>query len=335
MYFKEPAWEVPSLFSQFVGYQNPTSKKYLETVGEEKAALHPIGTGPYRHIEGRQGDYHRFEAVPNHWRKTPAFKELVIRRIPDPATRMAGMRAGEIDIAPVFGDYLDQAQKAGLRLHDVPNSACYWVILSGQTAPDREDYCPTCPWVGDWNDPKSRENARKVRLAMNLAVNKKAIISALWRGKGGEIAVLLLLLSLPQGLQHGLEDSTLRRRARQEADGRGRPGGRLRGQGEPDGHGLRARRSGCHGSGGARLGEDRHQVEAGARGHQHLRSEEPEPEDEQDALGVRLAAVRRAGARVAAGPPLQGRLQPPLRGSLRRGHRHRRPRSSTPSGGPS
>ena len=42
--------------SQFVGYQNITSKKYLETVGEEKAALHPIGTGPYRHVEGRQGD---------------------------------------------------------------------------------------------------------------------------------------------------------------------------------------------------------------------------------------------------------------------------------------
>jgi ABC-type transport system substrate-binding protein len=186
MSFKEPAWEVPSLFSQFVGYQNPTSKKYLEAVGEEKAALHPIGTGPYRHVEGRQGDYHRFEAVPNHWRKTPAFKELIIRRIPDPATRMAGMRAGEIDIAPVFGDYLDQAQKAGLRIHEVPNSACYWVILSGQTAPDREDYCPSCPWVGDWNDPKSRENARKVRLAMNLAVNKKAIIGALWRNKGAE-----------------------------------------------------------------------------------------------------------------------------------------------------
>ena len=32
---------------------------------------HPIGTGPYRHVEGKQGDFHRFEAVPNHWRKTP------------------------------------------------------------------------------------------------------------------------------------------------------------------------------------------------------------------------------------------------------------------------
>src|SRR3989475_8146046 len=97
MHFKNRVWEVPSNFTQFVGYQNITSKKYIESVGEDKAALHPIGTGPFRHVEGNQGDYHRFEAVANHWRKTPAFKELVVRRIPDPATRLAGLRAGEID----------------------------------------------------------------------------------------------------------------------------------------------------------------------------------------------------------------------------------------------
>ena len=186
MHFKNRVWEVPSLFTQFVGYQNTISKKYVESVGEEKAALHPIGTGPYRHVEGRQGDYHRFEGVPNHWRKTPAFKELVIRRMPEPATRLAGLRAGEIDIGQVFGDYLDQARRAGLRIQEAPQAACYWVILSGQTTPDRDDYCPTCPWAGDPNDKKSLENARKVRVAMNLGVNKKAIVSALWKGKGAE-----------------------------------------------------------------------------------------------------------------------------------------------------
>ena len=96
--------------------------------------MHPIGTGPFRHVEGRQGDYHRFEAVPNHWRKTPGFKEMVIRRVPDPATRLAGRRAGEIDIGIVFGDYLDQAAKSSLKMHDAVNAACYWVILSGQTS---------------------------------------------------------------------------------------------------------------------------------------------------------------------------------------------------------
>jgi peptide/nickel transport system substrate-binding protein len=187
MHFKSRQWIVPSLFTQYVGYQNTISKKYFESVGEQKAAAHPIGTGPYRHVEGKQGDYHRFEAVLNHWRKTPAFKELVIRRIPEPATRLSGLRAGEIDVAQVFGDFLEQAQKAGLRIHESPNAAQYWVILTGQTTPNREDYCPQCAWVGEPGNPKSLENARKVRLALNLAVNKKAIYSGLWKGRGGDI----------------------------------------------------------------------------------------------------------------------------------------------------
>jgi peptide/nickel transport system substrate-binding protein len=186
MHFKNPVWEVASNFTQFVGYQNITSKKHVESVGEDKAALHPIGTGPWRHVEGKQGDYHRFEAVPNHWRKTPAFKELVVRRIPDAATRLTGLRAGEIDIGQVVGDYLDQARRAGLRIHETPSALCHWVVLHGQTTPEREDFCPTCPWAGDPKDARSQENARKVRLALNLAVNKKAIISGLWKGTGAE-----------------------------------------------------------------------------------------------------------------------------------------------------
>jgi ABC-type transport system substrate-binding protein len=186
LHFKSRQWIVPSLFTQYVGYQNVISKKYFESVGEQKAAVHPIGTGPYRHVDGKQGDYHRFEAVSNHWRKTPAFRELVVRRIPEVATRLSGLRAGEIDVAQVFGDYLEQAQKAGLRIHETPNAAQYWVILTGQTTPGREDYCPQCPWAGDQKDARSWENARKVRLALNLAVNKKAIHTGLWRGRGGE-----------------------------------------------------------------------------------------------------------------------------------------------------
>jgi ABC-type transport system substrate-binding protein len=111
---------------------------------------------------------------------------MLIRRIPEPATRLSGLRAGEIDIAQVFGDYLGQAQKAGLRIHETPNAAQYWVILTGQTTPDREDYCPACPWAGDPKDARSLDNARKVRLALNLAVNNKAIYTGLWKDRGGD-----------------------------------------------------------------------------------------------------------------------------------------------------
>jgi len=53
------------------------------------------------------------------------------------------------------------------------------VILTGQTTPDREDYCPACPWAGEPGNARSLENARKVRLALNLAVDKKAIMKGL------------------------------------------------------------------------------------------------------------------------------------------------------------
>src|SRR5262249_60386778 len=142
-----------------------------------KAAVPPIATGTDPRVGGRQGDFQRFEAVPNHWRPTPAFKELVVRRIPDANTRLAGLRAGEIDIGQVLGDYLDQAQRSGLRIHETKEAVLHWVVLSGQTAPDKEDFCPNCPWVGDYNDKKSLENARKGRLALNLAVDKKPIIN--------------------------------------------------------------------------------------------------------------------------------------------------------------
>src|SRR3989442_8757452 len=115
----------------------------METVGDQKAAMHPIGSGPYRHVEGKQGDFHRLEAVPGHWRKTPAFKELIIRRIPEPATRLAGLRSGGIDNAQVFGDLLEQAHKACLHIHEAANAAQYCEILTGQTNPKLEDYFPS------------------------------------------------------------------------------------------------------------------------------------------------------------------------------------------------
>jgi len=117
------------------------SKKYFEQVGEQKAAAHPIGTGPFRHVEGKQGDY-TVEANAGHWRKTPGFKELVIRKISEPATRLSGLRAGEIDVIQVFGDFLRAGAEVGLPHPRASDAAQYWVILTGQTTPDREDYCP-------------------------------------------------------------------------------------------------------------------------------------------------------------------------------------------------
>ena len=184
LYLKYPTWDVPLQFSRGLGYMTISSKRYLQSLGEEKARLHPVGSGPFRYVEGRQGDYHRFEAIPNHWLQTAGFRELLIRLIPEQSVAVSALRAGEVDIIPVTGDFLKQAKQEGFRIHEIAGGLQYWIALPGQTFPDKRDYCPTCPWVGDPKDPKSQENARKVRMALNLAVNKRAIVDKLWSGHG-------------------------------------------------------------------------------------------------------------------------------------------------------
>ena len=99
---------------------------------------------------------------------------------------------------------------------------CYWVILAGQTTPDREDYCPTCPWVGDpERSEEPRERAQGPAGAEPRGQQEGDHQRAL-EGQGRRHAVLVLLLSVPQGLQHRLEDPALRSGARQEAPRRGR-----------------------------------------------------------------------------------------------------------------
>jgi peptide/nickel transport system substrate-binding protein len=188
LHFKMPVWDVLTHFAQMTGYQNVTSKKYIESVGEDKASQEPIGTGAYRQVEALQGQYHTFEAVPNHWRvKQPGFKRITIRRIVEPATALSALRAGEVDIIELGGDNIDLAKSAGFAFHETPGAVQHWVILPGQTVPGKDDYQPELtPWAEAVNDPTSAERAAQVRLALNLAVNKKAIYEAVYRGYGND-----------------------------------------------------------------------------------------------------------------------------------------------------
>ena len=65
MHFKNRAsGSCPRSSRQFVGYQNIISKKYFETRGRgEGRRSTRSAPARIRHVEGKQGDYHRFEAV--------------------------------------------------------------------------------------------------------------------------------------------------------------------------------------------------------------------------------------------------------------------------------
>ena len=154
------------------------SKQYLESVGEEGVERHPVGTGPWRFVEHVRGDRMVYEAVEHHWQAVPHFKRLVFLKVPEPATRMAMLRAGSVDVIEIGGEYVAELQKVGIRTLVIPNAAWVWVVLGGQW-PTKPTYDSTVPWA-----LPDAERARKVRLALNLAVDKQAIIQQVLGGLG-------------------------------------------------------------------------------------------------------------------------------------------------------
>jgi len=63
-----------------------------------KALSHPVGTGPFAFDSWKQGDNVKFVANKTYWGGAPALGGVTLRVIADDATRLAALRAGEIDI---------------------------------------------------------------------------------------------------------------------------------------------------------------------------------------------------------------------------------------------
>ncbi len=181
--WKRPFWEALDKLCNLDMAPTITSKAYMEKVGEKDAMAKPVGTGPYKLVSGTQGSSYLFEAVPNHWRLTPGFKQIEYQAVPDEATRIAGLQSGQFDVVMATGDSLKQVQSAGFNVVDFPGISTYFVNMPGLTTPKFPSYNPKFPWVGE-ADAASQEKALKVRKALNLAVNKQAIIDAFWQGHG-------------------------------------------------------------------------------------------------------------------------------------------------------
>jgi len=154
------------------------SKRHIESAGEDGAERNPVATGPWKFVEHVRGDRIVYEAVENHWRATPNFKRLVMLKVPEPATRMAMLRAGNVDVIEIGGEYVDELKKVGVRTLLMPNVSWVYVILGGQWS-TKPTYDPKVPWA-----QPDAERARKVRVALNLAVDKQAIMQRVLGGLG-------------------------------------------------------------------------------------------------------------------------------------------------------
>jgi peptide/nickel transport system substrate-binding protein len=159
---KQPWPDFVMFYSTATGAGWIVPKKYVEKVGDDGFKKAPIGAGPYRFVSFTPGVELVMEAVEGYWRKTPSVKRLVLRVIPDPATRYAALKSGEIDVTYWMTASLgeDLRRTPGLTLRPVVSSVMQWVAFLDQ-----------------W-DSKSPWHDRRMRLAANLAIDRQAINQA-------------------------------------------------------------------------------------------------------------------------------------------------------------
>ena len=161
-------------------------KKYLETVGDEKANSHPIGTGPYTLAEYRRGTSIKLktiEGVEKHWRVTPEFKEVTFLKVPEESTRVAMLKAGEVDLAPINYDSIDTIKASGLHIVSIPKNWSPMLKFGGLVTTDPKRYNPTTPWAD-----------KRVRQALNYAVDKEAIVRKIFHGEASPAVNDLLMV---------------------------------------------------------------------------------------------------------------------------------------------
>jgi peptide/nickel transport system substrate-binding protein len=163
---KQPWPDFLTVYASATGAGWIVPKKYIEKVGEDGFKKAPVGAGPYKFASFTPGVELTFEAFEQYWRKTPSVKRLVLKVLPDDATRLAALRRGEIDIAYAFrGELAEELRRTkGLKhkalILDVP----FWLYFPDQ-----------------W-DPKSPWHDRRVRLAANLAIDRETTNQALTLG---------------------------------------------------------------------------------------------------------------------------------------------------------
>ena len=143
-------------------------KKYMERVGDDGFKKAPVGAGPYKFVSFNPGIELVLEANEQYWRKTPPVKRVILKSVPDESTRLVMLKRGETDVA--YGlrgpDAAEVRRTPGLTLKPILPTVSQWVVFT-------EQWDPKSPWFD-----------RRVRLAANLAIDRKGFSDAEYLGFG-------------------------------------------------------------------------------------------------------------------------------------------------------
>lgn len=155
------------------------SKARWDAGGKKLYEQKVVGTGPFEFVERKVGSHVLYKRVDNHWRQTPEYKELEFRWVPEDVTRLATLLSGEAHISDVPRALQNDAMARGMK-----------IITSKQTAIAHEwlfggMYFATPEKL----DKKQPFVDKRVRQAMNIAIDRKAIAENILGGKAQPLLV--------------------------------------------------------------------------------------------------------------------------------------------------
>jgi peptide/nickel transport system substrate-binding protein len=158
----------------------------------EGASTQMAATGPWEIIDHRTGEFWKMAAVKDHWRHTPEFAEFIMWEIPEESSRLAGFQTGQLDTFLMAFDTIPSVlELEGAQLMTVPNAIEMGLRIYGNWYPiegvdQRPGYDPELPWVSPTDDVTAPEwdTARKVRLALVMAIDRQALVDTILSGHG-------------------------------------------------------------------------------------------------------------------------------------------------------
>ncbi len=161
--------EAPMIANLGMDFASIFSAEYADAMMKagtpEKVDLEPVGTGPFQLVAYQKDAVIRYKAHPDYWAGKAAIDNLVFAITPDANVRYQKLRAGECHVMPY------------------PNPADLEAMRSDPEINLLQQEGLNVGYLG-FNVEKKPFDNKKVRQALNMAINKQAIIDVVFQGAG-------------------------------------------------------------------------------------------------------------------------------------------------------
>lgn len=164
----------PYMMRAFAGYESPIVPKHLlegKDIREAELANNPVGTGPFKFVEWKKGQYIRLDKNENYWKEgLPLLDRVVARIIPDASTRTAAIESGEV----MYGAYGAIPNVDVVRLRELEHI--------GITTDGYSMINPISLIEFDVTQPPFDKPA--IRKAISMTIDRQFLIDNIWFGYG-------------------------------------------------------------------------------------------------------------------------------------------------------